>query len=112
VAAFSIAARRLPAWPFHTPVTTHVRSVPIQWKILIFRRIDGMSRSFRPLKLWLSLLHHGLAPFRASIAKDLSQASRLAQAVRNESQLELMAPVELSAVCFRHREAESEQKKN
>ncbi len=62
-----------------------------------------LSRRFRALKLWLSLRYHGLAAFRESIANDLLQARRLVDSVRNEPQLEVLAPVELSAVCFRHR---------
>jgi aromatic-L-amino-acid decarboxylase len=62
-----------------------------------------LSRRFRALKLWLSLRYHGLAAFRESIRKDLRQARRLAEGIQRESQLELLAPVELSAVCFRHR---------
>jgi aromatic-L-amino-acid/L-tryptophan decarboxylase len=61
-----------------------------------------LSRRFRALKLWLSLRYHGFAAFRAAIKKDLAQARRLAEAVVAEPQLELMAPVELSAVCFRY----------
>jgi glutamate/tyrosine decarboxylase-like PLP-dependent enzyme len=62
-----------------------------------------LSRRFRALKLWLSLRYHGFAAFRDSIAKDLRHAQRLAKAIRKENQLELLAPVELSAVCFRNR---------
>lgn len=62
-----------------------------------------LSRRFRALKLWLSLRYHGFAAFRESIAKDLAQARRLADAICNQPDLELLAPVELSAVCFRHR---------
>ena len=62
-----------------------------------------LSRRFRALKLWLSLRYHGLAAFRESIRKDLAQARRLADFIRKEPQLELLAPVALSAVCFRHR---------
>jgi aromatic-L-amino-acid/L-tryptophan decarboxylase len=62
-----------------------------------------LSRRFRALKLWLSFRYHGLAAFRESIRKDLAQAQRLAESVRREPQLELLAPVALSAVCFRHR---------
>lgn len=64
-----------------------------------------LSRRFRALKLWLSLRYHGLAAFRESIRKDLAQASRLADAIRREPKVELLAPVELSAVCFRYRGA-------
>ena len=62
-----------------------------------------LSRRFRALKLWLSLRYHGLAAFRESIVRDLAHARRLAEAIQKEPQLELLAPVELSAVCFRHR---------
>jgi aromatic-L-amino-acid decarboxylase len=62
-----------------------------------------LSRRFRALKLWLSLRYHGISAFRQSIAKDLAQACRLAEAIQQEPKLELLSPVELSAVCFRHR---------
>ena len=68
-----------------------------------FEESIELSRRFRALKLWFSLRYHGLAAFRKSIRKDLAQAQRLAKAIRSERQLELLAPVELSAVCFRHR---------
>jgi glutamate/tyrosine decarboxylase-like PLP-dependent enzyme len=68
-----------------------------------FEESIELSRRFRSLKLWLSLRYHGLAAFRESINKDLDHAQRLAEAVSHNSHLELMAPVELSAVCFRHR---------
>jgi glutamate/tyrosine decarboxylase-like PLP-dependent enzyme len=61
-----------------------------------------LSRRFRALRLWLSLRYHGLNAFRAAIQKDLDLAQRLASAIANQPRLELMAPVELSAVCFRH----------
>ncbi|HET9308854.1 MAG TPA: aminotransferase class V-fold PLP-dependent enzyme [Candidatus Sulfotelmatobacter sp.] len=73
-----------------------------------------LSRRFRALKLWLSLRYHGFAAFRESIAKDLAQARRLADAIGSQPDLELLAPVELSAICFRHRgsAAPSEEKLN
>jgi aromatic-L-amino-acid decarboxylase len=70
-----------------------------------FEESMELSRRFRALKLWLSLRYHGFAAFRESIARDLAQAQRLADAISNEPQLELLAPVELSAVCFRHNTA-------
>jgi aromatic-L-amino-acid decarboxylase len=70
---------------------------------VFFEESLELSRRFRALKLWLSLRYHGVAAFRQSIAKDLAQARRLAEAIQKEPQLELLAPVELSAVCFQHR---------
>src|SRR5690348_4597419 len=66
-----------------------------------FEESMELSRRFRALKLWLSLRYHGLAAFREAIAADLSHAQRLAAAVDSTPQLERLAPVELSAVCFR-----------
>ena len=62
-----------------------------------------LSRRFRALKLWLSLRYHGLQAFRTAIGKNLDQAQRLVKAIKAQPQLEVLAPVELSAVCFRHR---------
>jgi aromatic-L-amino-acid/L-tryptophan decarboxylase len=62
-----------------------------------------LSRRFRALRLWLSLRYHGLQAFRAAIQKDLDLAQRLATAVATRPELELLAPVELSALCFRYK---------
>jgi aromatic-L-amino-acid/L-tryptophan decarboxylase len=77
-----------------------------------FEESVELSRRFRALKLWFSLRYHGLAAFRESIRKDLAQARRLRNAVRNESRLELLAPVELSAVCFRYKVEDSDEELN
>jgi glutamate/tyrosine decarboxylase-like PLP-dependent enzyme len=61
-----------------------------------------LSRRFRGLKLWLSLRFHGLARFREAIRNDLDCARHLAERVDAESELERLAPVPLSAVCFRY----------
>ena len=68
-----------------------------------------LSRRFRALKLWLSLRHHGLAAFREAIGENLRQARLLAQLIDSEPTLELLAPVELSAVCFRWTNADAEK---
>ena len=62
-----------------------------------------LSRRFRALKLWLSLRYHGLGAFRDAIRADLQHAQQLAQDVSRTPALELLAPVTLSAVCFRVR---------
>ncbi|HEY0767891.1 MAG TPA: pyridoxal-dependent decarboxylase [Steroidobacteraceae bacterium] len=62
-----------------------------------------LSRRFRALKLWLSLRYHGLGAFRSAIRTDLQHAQSLAAVISGTAALELLAPVELSAVCFRYR---------
>jgi glutamate/tyrosine decarboxylase-like PLP-dependent enzyme len=68
-----------------------------------FEESIELSRRFRALKLWLSLRYHGAAAFRTAIRADLQHASDLARMVSDTAALELMAPVELSTVCFRYR---------
>jgi glutamate/tyrosine decarboxylase-like PLP-dependent enzyme len=65
-----------------------------------------LTRRFRALKLWLSLRYHGLGAFREAVAENLRQATLLAELIENEPSLELLAPVELSAVCFRWRRSD------
>jgi glutamate/tyrosine decarboxylase-like PLP-dependent enzyme len=67
-----------------------------------FEESIELSRRFRALKLWLSLRYYGLRAFRAAIQQDLDHAQRLAEAIERSASLELLGPVELSAVCFRH----------
>ena len=73
-----------------------------------FEESMELSRRFRALKIWLSLRYHGLGAFRTAIRNDLEHARQLADSIRNTPQLELLAPVELSAVCFRHRDRTDE----
>ncbi len=68
-----------------------------------FEESIELSRRFRALKLWLSLRYHGLAAFRESIASNIRLADQLAAMIGQQSRLEVLAPVELSAVCFRSR---------
>jgi len=79
-----------------------------------FEESMELSRRCRALKLWLSLRYHGLESFRAAIKRDLEHAQRLARAVDGELVFERLAPVELSAVCFRHvvRHDASEEERN
>ncbi len=67
-----------------------------------FEESIELSRRFRALKLWLSLRYYGLQTFRTAIQQNLDHAQRLAAAVKASASLELLGPVELSAVCFRH----------
>lgn len=68
-----------------------------------FEESMELTRRFRALKLWLSLRYHGRQAFREAIARDLRHAQLLAREVQSQPALELLAPVPLSAVCFRHR---------
>ena len=64
-----------------------------------------LSRGFRALKVWLSFKEHGLDKYGRLIDQNIAQAERLAELVRAEPELELMAPQSLNIVCFRYRGA-------
>jgi len=58
------------------------------------------SRSFRALKIWMSIQTFGLAAFRSAIDNGLDLAERAGEYIRASSVLELMGG-SLSIVCFR-----------
>jgi glutamate/tyrosine decarboxylase-like PLP-dependent enzyme len=61
-----------------------------------------LSRGFRALRVWMSLRHHGSDAFGRLIGQNIEQARYLAQLVRAEPELELLAPVAMNVVCFRY----------
>ena len=67
-----------------------------------FEESMELSRPFRALKLWLSLRYYGLRAFQESIREDLRLAQVLADSIDAERRLQRLAPVALSAVCFRY----------
>lgn len=94
------AARR--AFTHTGDYTRTFTSDPIEG-FAFFEESLELSRRFRALRLWTSIRYHGMSAFRDAVRRDLAHARALADRVRREPSLELLAPVELSAVCFRHR---------
>lgn len=92
------AARR--AFSFTGDYARSLLEDPIE-SFAFFEETLELSRRFRALKLWLSLRYHGLSAFRRQIENDLQLAKHLAARVESTPKLQLMAPVPLSAVCFR-----------
>jgi glutamate/tyrosine decarboxylase-like PLP-dependent enzyme len=62
-----------------------------------------LTRSFRALKVWMSLHAHGTAIYGRLIEQNVRQARYLEQRISEEPRLELVAPVPLNVVCFRYR---------
>lgn len=87
----------------HSDDYVRVQSQDATEAFAFFDESFELSRRFRALKLWLSLQYHGRRAFREAIAEDLRHARLLAETVQAHPELELLAPVPLSAVCFRHR---------
>ena len=59
------------------------------------------TRSFRALKVWMSLLHHGIAGYREAITRTLDLAISLSEMLRSSSDFEVCEPQSLGIVCFR-----------
>ncbi len=92
------AARR--AFSFTGDYAKSLLEHPVE-SFAFFEETLELSRRFRALKLWLSMRYHGLAAFRRQIENDLALAKHLAARVESTAELQMMAPVPLSAVCFR-----------
>jgi glutamate/tyrosine decarboxylase-like PLP-dependent enzyme len=60
-----------------------------------------LSRSFRALKVWLSIKEHGIAKYGRLIKQNVDQCQYLTQLIQASSDLELLAPTSLNIVCFR-----------
>ena len=61
-----------------------------------------LSRGFRALKVWFTMKEHGLERLGEVVARNCRQARYLADRVTAQPDLELLAPVPLNIVCFRH----------
>lgn len=62
-----------------------------------------LSRGFRALKTWFTLKTYGAARLGEMIDHTCRLAGDLAERIRLEPELELMAPTPLNIVCFRYR---------
>ena len=60
-----------------------------------------LSRSFRALKIWMSIQTFGLSAFRRAVSKGMELARRAEQYVQESRTLELVAPASLGIVCMR-----------
>jgi aromatic-L-amino-acid/L-tryptophan decarboxylase len=61
-----------------------------------------LTRSFRALKVWLSLKAQGLPQFVRIIEQNVEHARRLGELISKHPDLELLTPVSLNIVCFRY----------
>jgi aromatic-L-amino-acid decarboxylase len=67
-----------------------------------------LSRSFRALKVWMSIQTFGMRAFRSAVARGIELASEADNWIRASEYLELANPASLSVVCFRFNPRDSE----
>jgi len=65
-----------------------------------------LGRRFRALKLWATIRHYGAEGLRHHLREHVRLAQELAEWVRADERFELVAPVPLNLVCFRHRDGD------
>ncbi len=64
-----------------------------------------LSRAFRALKVWFTIKEHGAGGLARAIERNCDQAQYLATKLTDDDAFEVVAPAELSIVCFRPRRA-------
>lgn len=64
-------------------------------------RSAQLSRSFRALKVWMSIQTFGMGAFRRAVLKGMELADRAERYIRESLTLEILTPVSLGIVCFR-----------
>jgi glutamate/tyrosine decarboxylase-like PLP-dependent enzyme len=70
-----------------------------------------LSRSFKALKVWMSIKEHGIKKYAGQIEKNILQARYLAGRIMENADLEILAPVPLNIVCFRYNPGKSSLEK-
>ena len=68
-----------------------------------------LSRGFRALKTWFTLKVYGTQALGAVISRSCALARHLERRIAATPELELLAPVGLNIVCFRHRGADADR---
>jgi glutamate/tyrosine decarboxylase-like PLP-dependent enzyme len=66
-----------------------------------------LTRSFRALKVWMSVQTFGMAAFRRAVGRGMELADRAAAYVTASDTLEMLSPASLGVVCFRFNEREA-----
>ncbi len=62
-----------------------------------------LTRSFRALKLWMSIMVFGLAAFRAAVARGFELAKVAEEEISRRTLFELVTPAQMGVVTFRIR---------
>ena len=66
-----------------------------------------LSRGFKAFKIWCALQAFGVQAFARACDHMLTLARHMGERILAQPELELMAPVTLSAVCFRHKQLDA-----
>ena len=62
-----------------------------------------LGRRFRSLKLWFVIRHYGVEGLQYHVRRHIELARQFAEWAKQDERFEVVAPVPLNLVCFRHR---------
>jgi aromatic-L-amino-acid decarboxylase len=62
-----------------------------------------LGRRFRSLKLWFVIRHYGVEGLQYHVRRHIEMAQQFAEWIKQDERFEIVAPVPLNLVCFRHR---------
>ncbi|WP_423908579.1 pyridoxal phosphate-dependent decarboxylase family protein [Candidatus Spongiihabitans sp.] len=68
-----------------------------------------LSRSFRALKIWMTIKEHGTEKLGRMISRNVEQAQYLGTLIEKSVHLQLIAPIGLDIVCYRYNPGAMEQ---
>ncbi len=71
-----------------------------------------LGRRFRALKLWFVIRYYGIEGIQNIIREHIRLAEQFRDWIKHDDQFELLAPVNLSLVCFRFNDGREEEKLN
>jgi len=71
-----------------------------------------LSRSFRALKIWMSLKQYGIRRYARMINQNMNLAEYWRVLIENSKDFQIMAPSDLSVICFRYIPEKAMKRKN
>lgn len=71
-----------------------------QQEMVLYEHGPQLTRSFRALKLWMSLRIFGVAAFRDAMARGIALAEEVEQMLRADARWEVTTPAQLAVVTF------------
>ena len=82
----------------------YMQDTDMSWEHVNFAdRGLQLSRSFRALRVWMSVQMLGVEEFRVVIGRALALARRAEAYIRRRARLQLLSPASLGVVCYRFR---------
>jgi len=70
-----------------------------------------LGRRFRSLKLWFVIRHYGVEGLQFHVRRHVALAHEFADWINSDDRFEVVAPVPLNLVCFRHRGSDDDNQR-